>query len=179
MVRIKVRNGRENMKNSIVLWLMMIGLVPLEAFAMDDDNSRATLRGLTEISVVVDKLSDEAANAGLSQEQLSGLMESKLAAARIQVGPSTGVSLFLKVTVILPDPKSRSYAYHISMELYQTVSLVRDSTVTVVTPTWSLGQLGTVGKAQIVQTVESAVSDFADQFTGAFYSVNAPPVPTQ
>jgi hypothetical protein len=68
----------------VVLWCLL-GLVGIESWAMDTEDTRATLRGVEGVLVVVEDLGDDVEQAGLTRQQLQTDVELRVRQAGIRV----------------------------------------------------------------------------------------------
>ena len=156
----------------------LIGFPALESRTQDVDITRATLRGLRGVGVLVEPLAPDVERAGLPTLQLQTAVEGQLRKAGIPVlTAEERVSvpgrpfLYVHVHVVL-----RSYAlatYFIQVELNQWASLETDALLTTVS-TWSVGLQGTIDKGHL-DTLDDFVRDAVDQFITAYFSVHPRP----
>src|SRR5438445_108872 len=121
----------------------MIGLAGVESWAADTEATRATLRGLRGVGVLVEPLDPDVERAGLTTLQLQTAVEGQLQKAGIPVFTTEErlrvpgkPFLYVHVNIVL-----RSYAlatYFIHVEVNQRASLETDAFLTTVS-TWSVG----------------------------------------
>ena len=78
--------------------------------------------------------------------------------------------LYVRVNTLKGD--TGLYAYSIEVDLYQTVLLERDSTISTTTPTWATSTLGVVGRGNMARSVRGSVADKVDQFINAYLAMN-------
>ncbi len=152
-----------------VLLLTALPTVSRSASPEDVSESRATLKGVKAVAVLVEKLDPDVEKDGLTRDQLQADVETRLRKAGITVNPSTGESL--RVTVKPMKHGAGLYAYAVRVEFHQRVRLSRDSKITASVPTWSVGCLGTV-RAEDLRNVRASVADDVDKFVAAYLEQN-------
>jgi hypothetical protein len=156
----------------------LIGFPASESRTQDVDITRATLRGLRGVGVLVEPLAPDVERAGLTTLQLQTAVEGQLQKAGIPVFTTEErlrvpgkPFLYVHVNIVL-----RSYAlvtYFIHVEVNQRASLETDAFLTTVS-TWSVGLQGTIEKARL-DTLDDVVRDAVDQFSNAYFSVHPRP----
>ena len=157
-----------------IIWatLCLIGVAPA-ASANDSDTERASLTGLTAVSVVVEELSAAARTNGLVGATLQADVERRLRQAGISVTSDADAYVYVHVTVADPGP-SLPLPYIVEVALMQEVTLPRG--VKTRTPlqsaTWWVNSLGMSGPDRLRTGVTDKVAEFADNFVRAFRSVN-------
>jgi len=157
-----------------IIWAMLclIGVAPA-ASANDSDTERASLTGLTAVSVVVEELSAAARTNGLVGATLQADVERRLRQAGISVTSDADAYVYVHVTVADPGP-SLPLPYIVEVALMQEVTLPRG--VKTRTPlqsaTWWVNSLGMSGPDRLRTGVTDKVAEFADNFDRAFRSVN-------
>jgi len=157
-----------------IIWAMLclIGVAPA-ASANDSDTERASLTGLTAVSVVVEELSAAARTNGLVGATLQADVERRLRQAGISVTSDADAYVYVHVTVADPGP-SLPLPYIVEVALMQEVTLPRG--VKTRTPlqsaTWWVNSLGMSGPDRLRTGVTDKVAEFADNFVRAFRSVN-------
>jgi hypothetical protein len=154
----------------LVAWLM--GLAA-SAGAADSQIERASLTGLTTISVVVEALAPVAEKNGLTTAALQTDVERRLRQAGINVTPDADAYLYVHITVADPGP-SLPLPYSVDVSLMQEVTLPRGlkTRTPLQCPTWSLNRLGMSSADRVRTPVTDRVTEFVDQFIRAFQSVN-------
>ena len=152
----------------------------LFAFA-DDQYARDTLRGLRGVYVAVEGLSAEIEEHGLTIAMLKADTELKLRVAGIKVlskeewvktegGPVCYVEVTIVKDVILTHALDLNlYAFEVSVALNQDVVPVRDTAVTVLSPTWSTSYLGITNS---LPRIRSKVKEMVERFINAYLAVN-------
>ena len=143
----------------------------------DEEYTRKTLAGLQDVYVVVEPIKDEVERDGLRRDQVSTDVELKLRQAAITVlsreqAPFPAGTAFLYVNVhAFKSPGVDLYAYSVEVQVHQHVRLIRDPTVTVLTPTWSVGSLGLAGSERL-GSIRDVVRDQMDKFINAYLAAN-------
>ena len=127
------------------------------AAAGDSPDDRATLTGLTPISVVVEELSAVAQKNGLTAAAIQPDVEKRLRQAGISLTPDADAYLYVHITIADPGgtlPRG-----------------VRTRTP-LQCPTWGVNSLGMVSGAGLRVAITDRVAQFVDQFIRAYQSVN-------
>ena len=152
----------------LVGWL--VGL-PAVAAAADSQIERASLTGLTTISVVVEELAPIAEKNGLTTVALQTSVERRLRQAGISVTPDADAYLYVHVTVADPGA-SLPLPYVVDVSLMQEVTLPRGlkTRTPLQCPTWSLNRLGMSSADRVRAPVTDRVNEFVDQFIRAYQS---------
>ena len=156
----------------VLLLGCLIGL-PCPAAAADSAIERATLTGLTSISVVVEGLSPIAEKNGLTTAALQSDVTRRLRQAGLSIVEDADAYVYVHVTVAdagasLPLP------YLVDVSLMQEVTLPRGlkTRTPLQCPTWGLNRLGLAGATIVRSAVTDRVTEFVDQFIAAYRSVN-------
>ena len=138
------------------------------------ESLRATsLRGLRALAVIFD-VGEEAEMHGLMTEVLRGEIETKLAAAGLEVFQPGSISevtgspvLGVCVRIVRFDGYPQEFAYLISLDLDEWIYLGRRESVRAIASTWHTGLVGTVpglnlGKltSPLLQCVDEFISDY-------------------
>jgi len=153
----------------IVLAVALLLLAGL-ARAADDEEGRASLKGIASFEVVVEGIQPDAERDGLTQSQIQTEVEARLRQAGIKVVASSPYMLYVNVDTTKKN--MGSYAYNIYVSFEQPVTLLRDTKrVQTFAVTWSVGSIGTVGSDRL-RDVRSDVSDLVDQFITAYLEQN-------
>ena len=154
-----------------LLFLSLVGLgrVP-EAAAADDSVSRSSLKGLKAIGLIVEKMSPEAEQEGVTREQVQKDVELRLKDSGLPVAKEAAGFLYVTVqTTRSPDASGHSYS--VGLEFTQPVLLVRDTQILVLGTTWSLFATGTVAQGKL-SLARVDVVNLVDKFVSAYRSVN-------
>jgi len=158
---------------TFVLLLGCLIVLPHPAAAADSAIERATLTGLTSMSVVVEGLPPVAEKNGLTTAALQSEVTRRLRQAGISIIEDADAYLYVHVTVAdagaaLPLP------YLVDVSLMQEVTLPRGlkTRTPLQCPTWGLNRLGLAGPTIVRSAVTDRVTEFVDQFIAAYRSVN-------
>jgi hypothetical protein len=158
-----------------ITWVLVVALIGLAttASANDSEAERASLTGLTSLSVVVEDVSAAAGKSGLVGATLQADVERRLRQAGISLTPDSDAYLYVRVTVGDPGG-SLPLAYVVDVSLMQTVTLPRGlkTRTPLQCPTWWVNNLGMSGPDRLRVVVTDRVGEFADQFVRAYRSVN-------
>ena len=159
---------------------LLLGLTlcwPTVGFAFTADK-RDTLRGLTEVSVLVEYLPDDVEREGLSREHLRRDIEVRLRQTGLRVLTTSEIakspgSPYLYVAVYpITGPSVNLNAYAIGLTLKQLVQLSRNPATELFATTWEgpapPGSLG----APRVPDIRSRISDALERFIIDYQAVN-------
>ena len=143
---------------------------PARAAAGDSPVERASLTGLTVMSVVVEDLGPLVGNLGLATEALQSDVERRLRQAGLSITPDADAYLYVHVTVADPGA-SLPLPYVVDV---QEVTLPRGvkTRTPLQCPTWSVNRLGLATSNRLRALLSDRVSEFVDQFVTAYRSVN-------
>ncbi len=142
------------------------------------ENERESLRGLTGVSVRVERLSGSAIQDGLSEKSLQTDTEQKLKQAGITVltaaqaaqEPGSPV-LYIYVNAKLPY-NAPPYAVMTTVALLQNVVSARDPNLKLrEVKTWDAGYL-TALDPSVLKQARTTVSDLVDEFVNDWRTVN-------
>jgi len=149
---------------------LLSGATPARA---DSAIERNTLKGMTGVQVLVEELSPEAENAGLTTGQLHADVERQLQQSGIAVvAPATlAPDLYVNVNVIRVSALPL-YAYDIHVGVNQTATVLLNGVVTVGAETWSTSIIGVVGTDHFATAVRQQLRGRIDAFITAFRLVN-------
>jgi hypothetical protein len=161
------------MRRLIVFVLaLLIGSVPA-TWANDSEAERASLSGLTVMSVVVEDLAQTAEKTGLTALELQNDVSGRLRKAGIVLRSDADAYLYVQIT--LADPGGTlPIAYVVNVSLMQEVTLPRGlrTRVPLQSPTWWLTSVGMAGPDRVRTGVTDRVHEFVDAFVRAYVSVN-------
>lgn len=159
-------------------WFLMGWLLSCAtpAIASDSQADRATLTGLTPISVVVEDLPAIAQQSGVAGASLQTDVERRLRLAGISLTPDADAYLYVRVAVADPGG-SLPLPFVVEVTLMQEVTLPRGlrTRTPLQCPTWGLNTLGLVSSSGLRVAVTDRVAQFVDQFIRAYQSVNPKP----
>lgn len=143
-------------------------------FAMDAPDNRASAAGLRQVGLIVIGPGADAERDGLIAKQLYVDVELRLLKAGVKVVPDADLQKLpgrpiLVLTINTMKRKALgSYVYDTSLELRQSVSLIRDPNSTCVAATWSAqGALGITSTSKLAPQIRKSVADMSDQFLTA------------
>jgi hypothetical protein len=152
----------------VLAWALLLLAVP--AGAADDEEERASLRGVDSIAVVVEGIPPDAERDGLIRSQLETEVESHLRQAGIKVVTSSPFMLYVNIETL--KNHLGSYTYSIQLSFEQPVALLRDPRrVQTFAVTWSVGSMGAVS-SNLLQEVQAAVTDLVNSFITAYREQN-------
>ena len=161
---------------ALLVWTTLTTLVSVAASAAASDlqSDRASLAGLSVISVVVEDLPSIATSNGLTKAALQADAERRLRLAGISLTPDSDAYLYVHVTVADPGP-SLPVPYYVDVALMQEITIPRggvQSRTPLQCPTWSVNRLGMASGDRLRPNVADRVGEFVDQFIRAYRSVN-------
>jgi hypothetical protein len=174
------------LKNSCrtTFWIVILSLLVVSAncFAIDSPDTRRTLVGIKNVHVIVEELQPNlqkyAKKQDLSREQVQRQVENQLKAAGVGVlnreeWLQTPGRPVLYVNVNTHEFEKYRFAYNVSVELRQIVSLESNPAINALAPTWSTNMTGVVnmGTANIIS---DQVRQLVRSFTVARFSSNHP-----
>ncbi|MGE3539835.1 MAG: hypothetical protein AB7N91_20685 [Candidatus Tectimicrobiota bacterium] len=163
--------------SGFLLLCTLLALLPGSVAAFDNEESRATLRGLVGIEVGVGEITPEIARAGVTLETIRKHVSQRLQRAGITVLNREELlqradAAFLAVTVgAIRHPGGQLYAYSIDVSVYQTATLLRDAGIVLSLPTWSIASFGIVSSANLRALLDS-IGKRVEQFIRAHRAVN-------
>ena len=157
------------MRYAVMAILMTLTCLDL-SLAQTRDQQRKSLRGLQGVEVVIEDIKSDAQADGLSQEAIRAAVELILRSNGIQVltrseSLKTPAAPYLYVRVSTSKHSSDLFAYAVTVEFMQKVSLVHRAQQMMSATTWEKGGVGTTGPSntrQVIHSVESKVKEFAN-----------------
>lgn len=158
--------------------LVLIGILVMpgmQVWALDDEATRATLKGIPGVIVWVGDIAPDIEQTGITTQQLQTEVERQVRRAGITVfshqdaGTPADVA-FLTVSVTTLRHTGGLYAYTVDLAVYQTAALLRDPTPRSLA-TWTVGSIGLVEPSDL-RTISTAVSQQVDQFIQAYQAVH-------
>jgi hypothetical protein len=159
------------MARRLLLFLATLGLLPAIAPAAGDAPlDRATLKGLTAVNVVVDKLDPQLQSAGVTADAVRARLEDKLRAANIPVDASKPE--FMAVRMLAVRENRGSFALAVTLGAYQPVTLSRDPKVRTATETWELETILMAQPKQLYRAAMDTIDELAAGFVTAYRSAN-------
>ena len=152
----------------------LLASVNFAVFALDNDESRVTLQGLKRFNVLVETISSEIKQDGLTEMQIQNDVELTLKQAGIEFlseekweNERGGPCLYVRPNIYKPWPGF--YFCCINISLVQDVVLKRNSNIAVLSPTWSTGKFGVTYS---LKGIRDSIKDCADRFINAYLSAN-------
>jgi peptidoglycan hydrolase-like protein with peptidoglycan-binding domain len=147
----------------------------MRGWALDDEATRATLKGLPGVAVGVGDLAAELAPSGVTTQRVQTAVERQLRRTGIPVFASTDADLpsdvaFLTVSVSTLRHDTDVYAYAVDLAVYQTAALARDPTPRALV-TWAVGSIGLVAATDL-RAILTTVDRNVAQFIEAYRAVN-------
>jgi len=165
------------MRLSVLILLGLTWCWPTVGFAFTADK-RDTLRGLREVSVLVEYLPDDVEREGLSQEHLTRDIAVRLRQAGLRVltiseiANSPGAPYLYVAVYPLPGPSVNFNAYAIGLTLKQLVQLSRNPTTEFFATTWEGPAPPTSLSAPSVLDIRTRLSDAVERFIIDYQAVN-------
>jgi hypothetical protein len=168
------------MRNFAAQHLFAVSIVALSfaaALAAERPAEIESLRGLTDVQIVVEGVTREAEAAGLKKSELQSTVEKGIKAAGLRVlganERARGTPVVYLSAVVFPASKQDDelFVYSIELSLTQETRLSRLPAVRVQSPTWRPpGAIGTTAKAELPKlkaTVAGYTKRLADDFRAA------------
>jgi hypothetical protein len=166
-----------NMRKRIT-WAAMMCVIGFTTTVLANDSAaeRASLTGLTSLSVVVEDLSTVAGKSGLTAAALQADVERRLRQAGISVASDADAYVYIHVTVADPGG-ALPLPYVVEVALMQEVTLPRGlrTRTPLQCATWWMNSLGLSGPDRLRMAVSDRVAEFVDQFGRAYRAVNPAP----
>jgi hypothetical protein len=166
------------MRLRVLILLSLTLCWPTVGFAFTADK-RDTLRGLREVSVLVEYLPDDVEREGLSREHVTRDIEGRLRQAGLRVltiseiANSPGAPYLYVAVYPLPGPSANFNAYAIGLTLKQLVHLSRNPTTEFFATTWEGPALPSSLSAPGVFDIRTRISDAVGRFIIDYQAVNA------
>lgn len=142
----------------------------------DDPTTRATLRGIRGIVVVVESLGAEAIRDGLTVDNIQTDAELSLRKAGVRVIESPNAPhlsyLYINANVYKgKGPIEDLYTFNCSVSFEQLVT-VKSNDVAAIVPTWSVDGVGYAGRLNMSKSIRDTLRDLVEKFLNAYLSVN-------
>lgn len=153
-------------------WRILLALLPVFPLfgAGDSPLDRSTLRGLKNLSVVVDPIDAELENAGIVRSALRTRLMRRMESADIQVEATAPEFLGLRLMHV--RGRRGPYALSITLGVYQPVTLARDRQIKTATQTWELQTVLLSDPKALADASIRAIDELVDGFVIAYRSVN-------
>lgn len=162
-----------------VLQLIVVALVwgNMEVVQALDTGSRASLRGISEVAVIVEEISPDASADGLSQDAIRTAAELILRSKGILVLTNIdrtrlGSAPYLYININTLKEELGVYAYAVNVDLKQVVGLLSMKGAQAWGATWSASVVGAVGETNVRQIIADGVEPLVKDFAHDFLSVN-------
>lgn len=150
-----------------------LSLSLLARAALAETSGRETLRGVVQVSVLVEGLSHEAEVAGLTAQLLKTDIELRLRHSRVALSDSDDESLLCFRVAAEQLADGRRWAYTVLVSYRQPVTLVRNKAWCVAETWHAAGVIALASPAKFVQTVRSHVGNVTDEFIGDYLAMNS------
>jgi hypothetical protein len=160
---------------SALVVLGMVVVPGMHVWALDDDASRATLKGLPGVAVGVGDVAPGLEHGEVTKQQIQTEVERQLRRAGVPVfssqeaGASPDIAFFT-VSVTTLRHERGLYAYAVDLAVYQAAALLRDPTPRSLV-TWTVGSIGLV-EATDLRAIFTTVRQHVAQFIEAYRAVN-------
>ena len=148
----------------------MCAFAPVAFAAGDSALDRATLRGLTGVNIVVDKIDSQLEAAGVKPDAVRSRLEDRLRAAGITVDGSKAEFVAVRMTDVRDT--HGPFAVAITIGAYQPVVLARDKNMKTATQTWEVETVLLAEPKQLYRGAMDSIDDLAARFVAAYRSVN-------
>ncbi len=135
----------------------------------DREFERAPLRGLRSFHVVVEDLDPEAAGVGLNRDGLQTDVEVKFRTTGLPLRDGTSPYYYVRLTFL---DLGSVVTWYVTAELREEVFLPREPPLRRVAAIWSAGQIGSVGRARVVEMIRQTVRDVTDKFINDYLAAN-------
>ena len=175
MVRAMMRNSV--MRRSLLALFVLMLWWPGEASAFTADK-RDTLRGLTELSVLVEYLPDEIERDGLNRDQLKHDIELRLRGAGLRVlttaetAKAPGAPYLYLMVYAVTSPSINLQGYGVVLVLKQLVQLSRFPATELFATTWDGPALPSVLGPPKAGEIRSRIFDAVERFLIDYQAVN-------
>jgi hypothetical protein len=166
-------------------WLLIASCIcSVFCFADQQDDFKASLKGLSSVGVNIVELPKDAIRFGLRSDELSSMIKGMLEKTEVKVlkdlerssmpgKPYLNLSLFL-----LASDKTNSCALFFELSLWQDAKLVRDEKVeTISVMTWNNRALTLIQPGLSLEAVRTKLADSMSEFIKAWCEANNKPLP--
>lgn len=165
------------MRGGVLILFCLTLCWPASGFSFTADK-RDTLRGLTEVSVLVEYLPDDIEREGLNREHLKRDIEVRLRKAGLRVlttseiATSSGSPYLYVAVYAITGPTVTVNAYAITLTLKQLVHLSRNPTTELFVTTWEGPGLPGSLSAPRVLDLRNRISDAVERFIMDYQTAN-------
>lgn len=165
-------------KNRIlkILFLFLLSIIePSLIIAQTSAEEINTLDGFDTLEVIVGELNPDLERIGLTKAQIQTDVEIKLRRAGFKVkGEKELFTPYILLVIRVGSNKNRNgiFALDIRTSLFQKVFLERKKSISVLSTTWEVENIGTVGEEN-VKDVRNLISDQVDKFINDWLKANS------
>ena len=183
-----MRRRKRTYGYTLMATILVSAIWQASTWASDDTKSRATLRGVDAVYVLVENLDPELRaelrKGGLTEAGLEAAVERRLETAGLKVLSEEALRtaphpcvLYVNLQILMPETKygysvegeqiskdkpADKYFYRVDIELRQMASLLRDPLIKGSAATWSVRSMGFRRLARIQGDVMDQVTTFID-----------------
>ena len=151
----------------LALAVLPVGILQAAGDAAID---RATLRGLTAVNVIVDKVDPQLEAAGVTASVIRSRIEDRLRAAKITVDSSKNEFVGVRITGVRAN--RGPFAAAVTLGAWQPVTLRRDPKVHTATQTWEVESVVLAEPKLLFRAAMETIDELAAAFVAAYRSVN-------
>lgn len=162
----------------ILPMLLTFKTFDLPAFALDEDTSLKSLRGVKELAIVIEGIPNFLEKE-LKKEIVRKDIQNKLQIVGIKVladkdasalnKPLMHVAMLIEPRGVVNTPGEERCSFYISVSIQQVVVLERDASIRFFSASWSSAERGAGRSGEDVRYV---IKDLVDKFLTAYVSVN-------
>jgi hypothetical protein len=134
---------------------------------------RESLKGHQRIGVVIENLTSEIENKGITRDQLQADVEVALRKSGIRIDNDSPGYLYVNINIISAKTSQGvelGLAYDVQVQFKQLATLSINKVIAVVT-TWESGTTGVVGHGD-VGAIRNRINDFVTRFINDFLAAN-------
>jgi hypothetical protein len=131
------------------------------------------LKGHQSIGVIVEELTSEIENKGITRAQIQADVELALRKAGIKVDNNSPSALYLNASIMRTKTSEGieiGLAYDIQLSFQQPATLSVNKSIDIVT-TWNKGVLATTGRDNF-RAIRDDINDYVSQFINDFLAAN-------
>lgn len=158
------------MSRRLLFLLAALATCPTAPGAGNSALDRATLKGLTAVNVVVDKLDDQIQAAGITASVVRARIEDRLRSANITIDASKPDFVAIRMNGV--RDKRGPFALAITLGAYQPVTLARDRNIRTATQTWEVETVLLAEPKQLYRAAMDTVDELTDSFVDAYRLAN-------
>lgn len=136
-----------------------------------DEAERENLTDVREINVIVERLADDAEQAGLERRTIVDAIEQRLEERGVPLGNSrSAADLYVNIATVRGS--TGLYAYCVRASVQQLVT-IEGNQLRAFVDTWDLASVGTVGQGNLPE-LETVVMQIVERFSDDYLEVNDP-----